>query len=59
MDYSAPLTISGKVIHTTPSSCTISDGSNSQSANNAGEFNIGQGVVEESYNVTLTATCGV
>ena len=59
MDHSAPLTISGKVLHTTPTSCTITDGSNSQSANDAGEFNLGQGVVEESYNVTLTATCGV
>ena len=59
MDFSAPLTISGKVIHSNPSSCTIEDGSNSQSANDAGEFYLGQGVVEESYNVTIIATCGI
>ena len=59
MDYSAPLTISGNVIHSSPTSCTVEDGSNSQSPNAAGEFNLGQGVVEESYNVTITATCGI
>ena len=59
MEYSAPLSISGKVIHLNPTSCTVSDGSNSQSANAAGEFNLGQGVVEESYNITITAVCGI
>ena len=59
MESSAPLSISGKVIHSNPTSCTVSDGSNSQSANNAGEFNLGQGVVEESYNITITAVCGI
>ena len=59
MDISAPLTISGKVIHSSPESCTVSDGSNSQLVNEAGEFSINQGVVEESYNLTITATCGI
>ena len=59
MEYSAPLSISGKVIHLNPTSCFVSDGSNSQSANAAGEFNLGQGVVEESYNITITAVCGI
>ena len=59
MDISAPLTIFGKVIHSSPESCTVSDGSNSQIVNEAGEFSINQGVVEESYNLTIVATCGI
>ena len=59
MDSSAPLSFSGKVFHSTPSSCSVSDGENTQSVYDDGEFTLGQGIVEESYNVTLTATCGI
>lgn len=59
VDDSAPLTISGKVIHTSPESCTVTDGANSQEVDDNGEFSINQGVVEDSYNVTITAICGI
>ena len=59
VDDSAPLTISGKVIHTSPESCTVTDGANSQEVGDNGEFSINQGVVEDSYNVTITAICGI
>ena len=59
MDVSSPLTIFGKVFHSSPESCTVTDGSNSRDADENGEFSISQGVVEESYNTTITATCGI
>ena len=59
VDDSTPLTISGKVIHTSPESCTVTDGANSQEVDDNGEFSINQGVVEDSYNVTITAICGI
>ena len=59
MEISAPLTISGKVIHSSPESCTVTDGYSSLDVNAAGEFSLNQGVVEESYNVTITASCGI
>ena len=59
VDDSAPLTISGKVSHTSPESCTVTDGANSQEVDANGEFRINQGVVEDSYNVTITAICGI
>ena len=59
VDDSTPLTISGKVIHTSPESCTVTYGANSQEVDDNGEFRINQGVVEDSYNVTITAICGI
>ena len=59
MPISAPLTISGKVIHSYPESCTVTDGSSSQGVDEKGEFSINQGVIEESYNITITAKCGI
>ena len=46
MEISAPLTISGKVIHSSPESCTVTDGYSSLDVNAAGEFSLNQGVVE-------------
>ena len=59
LEQSMPLSITGKVIHDDVNSCQITDGLSTQSADENGDFSIGQGVVEESYNVTITATCGV
>ena len=59
IDSSSPLSITGSVEHSTPSSCTVSDGDNSQSVYDNGQFSLSQGIIEESYNVTITATCGL
>tara|TARA_B110000444_G_scaffold125664_1_gene118072 strand:+ start:19761 stop:22808 length:3048 start_codon:yes stop_codon:yes gene_type:complete len=59
MDNSAPLTITGKVIHSDTSTCTVTDGISSQTPDSNGDFSLSQGVVEESYNVTITAVCGI
>lgn len=58
MESSAPLTITGKVIHSDVSTCTVTDGTNSQAPDSNGDFSLSQGVVEESYNLTVTAVCG-
>ena len=59
MDSSGPLIISGKVSHTSPESCTVFDGINSVGIDDGTDFSLNQGFVEESYEVTITATCGV
>ena len=58
METSAPIMITGKVLHTDVSTCVITDGTNTQQADENGDFSLNQGLVEESYNVTVTATCG-
>ena len=59
MDSSGPLIISGKVSHTSPESCTVFDGINSVGIDDGTDFSLNQGFVEESYEVTITATCGI
>ena len=59
MEQSAPLSITGSVFHSNPGSCTVTDGISTQDVQDSGYFSISQGVVEESYNVTITAVCGV
>ncbi len=58
LENSAPIKITGKVLHSDVSTCTISDGTNSQTADSNGDFSLSQGLIEESYNATITATCG-
>ena len=58
MTSSAPLSIVGEVIHSDITSCTITDGSYSTTPNEDGDFTINLGLIEESTNVTITATCG-
>ena len=59
MEFSAPLVIRGTVLHSSLDSCSVTDGSSTQSVDGEGKFSISQGVVEESYNATITAICGV
>lgn len=58
MASSAPLSIVGKVIHSDITSCSITDGSYSTTPNEDGDFTINLGLIEESSNITITATCG-
>ncbi len=58
LEVSSPLTITGKVIHSDTTSCSIGDGTSTQVPNADGEFSLSQGVIEESQNITITAICG-
>ena len=59
IDAYTPLSIYGSVEHSNPDSCIVSDGTNSTSVNDNGQFIIEQGLIDESYNLSITATCGI
>ncbi len=52
------LTITGIVIHSDITTCSVSDGAVTTTPDSDGSFSIQQGIVEESYDVTITAICG-
>ncbi len=59
LEQSMPIKITGTVFHSSPETCTISDGSSTQTADENGDFSLNQGVVEESYSVSIQAECGI
>ena len=58
MSEAGVLILTGTVEHSNPSSCSISDGNAETGVSNDGDFSLNQGFVQNSYNVSITATCG-
>ena len=58
MSEAGVLILTGTVEHSNPSSCSISDGNANTSVSNDGYFSLNQGFVQNSYNISITATCG-